>query len=762
MNDKDVSKQIQQMVPFASPKIEEKVNVISVATEEECNIEKIHLVEAEKKKIRPEGEQQEKQTQLSLKEHIMALQYREDDFHLVGAAGASSLPLIYSLDLARNRLADVAKVAIKGGEGLFTGLFDLYRNIIQFDGIVGLSHRFNIFFVGIMSRGPYLGILTYEGSTNLEQVYFDNQIAQLMVEQSRSQDYKIKNGTTTGVVVLVGFLHEQAKKLLKCKIYPIRITGGYVLVSGITIGNPCKQDTPKIAFRAASTVADLEKKDVNVGLMKVEVRPKDTELVTGIIIDKDMRHPQMPKKIEKAEIAMPTSLFESPKLMTRHKAEIDRVGKFQTSRQQEQKYFNGMVQKCKNVGTTFVIYQWGCGDEANVLLIHEHLPVAHWIDNVELKLTTITIGGRIVPRSHELAPDKHGEAGLVSDESIGATKEQMMYVEHYAISRVVSIFIRGGNKLMIKETKCNIHDALCIARDLVHNNSMLYGGSSARITNSVAAEDVDRYPRVEQYVIGKFTDALDSIPMTLTRSDDSDSTDVVGMMQIRRKEHDTMTSNGLINVVVFGGRRKVILVAYPGSLCICHVDAKMHELGAKVMASDVSVVGVVDLANQIVEVIDHFELKEVLRLSVNSTPPWTEKLFNKNCVLKSVSFPFEYIRGNDYIYAMTSQIEDAFLYMDKGRQMMAPTIKHVSLEVAGLGCEDALIFLFNYAWLNIFETFLHFIIAVMEAIEGMWVALRPVMVLNCRLQGLFYPARKHWFPNVTLEDKGDFVGEVFR
>ncbi|KAI4320575.1 hypothetical protein MLD38_034041 [Melastoma candidum] len=313
--------------------------------------------------------------------------------------------------------------------------------------------------------------------------------------------------------------------------------------------------------------------------------------------------------------------------------------------------------------------------------------------------------------------------------------------------------------MMIKETKCNIHDALCIARNLVHYNSMVYGGSSARITNSVVVEDVDRYPRVEQYVIGKFTDALDSIPMTLTRSGDSVSIDVVGVMQIRRKEHDMMTSNGSINVVVFRGGRKAILVTYPGNLCICHIDATMHELGAKVMASDVSVVGVVDLADQIVEVIDHFELKEVLCLSINSTPPWTERLFNKNCVPKSVSFPFEYIKGNDYLYAMTSQIEDAFLNMDRGRQMTASTIKHVLLEVAGLGCEDALIFLFNYAWLNIFESFLHFIIAVIEAIEGMWVALRPVMVLNCCLQGLFYLARKHRFPNVTLEDKGDFMGE---
>lgn len=115
--------------------------------------------------------------------------------------------------------------------------------------------------------------------------------------------------------------------------------------------NRCKRDLAEIAVKAVLAVADLERKDVNLDLIKVEGRVggklEDTELIYGIIIDKDMSHPQMPKTIEDAKIAILTCPFEPPKPKTKHKVDIDTVEKFQTLRQQEQKYFDEMVQKCK-------------------------------------------------------------------------------------------------------------------------------------------------------------------------------------------------------------------------------------------------------------------------------------------------------------------------------------------------------------------------------------------------------------------------------
>jgi len=115
--------------------------------------------------------------------------------------------------------------------------------------------------------------------------------------------------------------------------------------------NRCKRSLAEISVKAVLAVADLERKDVNLDLIKVEGKVggklEDTELIYGILVDKEMSHPQMPKQIEDAKIAILTCPFEPPKPKTKHKVDIDTVEKFQTLRKQEQQYFDNMVQKCK-------------------------------------------------------------------------------------------------------------------------------------------------------------------------------------------------------------------------------------------------------------------------------------------------------------------------------------------------------------------------------------------------------------------------------
>ncbi|KAK6160313.1 hypothetical protein DH2020_003694 [Rehmannia glutinosa] len=378
--------------------------------------------------------------------------------------------------------------------------------------------------------------ITNDGATILEQMDVDNQIAKLMVELSRSEDYEIGDGTT-GVVVMAGALLEQAEKLLERGIHPIRIAEGYEMASKIAFEhlehiahkfefsatdvepliqtcmttlsskilpafgsgnsvNRCKRSMAEIAVKAVLAVADLERKDVNLELIKVEGKVggklEDTELIYGIVVDKDMSHPQMPKQIEDAKIAILTCPFEPPKPKTKHKVDIDSVEKFQTLREQERKYFDDMVQKCKDVGATLVICQWGFDDEANHLLMHRNLPAVRWVGGVELELIAIATGGRIVPRFQELTPEKLGRAILK---------------------------LLDRNKMMIEETKRSLHDALCVARNLIRNKSIVYGGGSAEISCSIAVEAAaDKYPGVEQYAIRAFADALDAIPMALAEN----------------------------------------------------------------------------------------------------------------------------------------------------------------------------------------------------------------------------------------------------
>ncbi|CAD6339207.1 unnamed protein product [Miscanthus lutarioriparius] len=311
--------------------------------------------------------------------------------------------------------------------------------------------------------------ITNDGATILEQMDVDNQIAKLMVELSRSQDYEIGDGTT-GVVVMAGALLEQAEKLLERDIHQIRVAEGYEMASRVAfdhlerisqkfefsadnieplvqtcmttlsskIVHRCKRALAKIAVKAVLAVADLDRKDVNLDLIKVEGKVggklEDTELIYGIVVDKDMSHPQMPKRIEDAKIAILTCPFEPPKPKTKHK----------TLCGQEQKYFDEMVQKCKDVGATLVICQWGFDDKANHLLMHRNLPAVRWVGGVEMELIAIATGGWIVPRFQELSPEKLGKAGLVREKSFGTTKDRMLYIEQCANSRAVTIFIRGA------------------------------------------------------------------------------------------------------------------------------------------------------------------------------------------------------------------------------------------------------------------------------------------------------------------------------
>ena len=196
--------------------------------------------------------------------------------------------------------------------------------------------------------------ITNDGATILEQMEVEHQIGKLLVELSRSQDYEIGDGTT-GVVVLAGSLLEQAEVLLDRGIHPLRIAEGYEMASKIAVAelqkiseafefskdnieplvrtcmttlsskivNRCKREMAEICVKAVMAVADMDRRDVNLDLIKVEGKVggklEDTVLVNGIVLDKDISHPQMAKEIIDAKIAILTCPFEprNPKPNTR-------------------------------------------------------------------------------------------------------------------------------------------------------------------------------------------------------------------------------------------------------------------------------------------------------------------------------------------------------------------------------------------------------------------------------------------------------------
>merc|ERR1712112_143999 len=292
---------------------------------------------------------------------------------------------------------------------------------------------------------------------------------------------------------------------------------------GSKIVNRCHDQMAMIAVEAVLAVADMERKDVNFELIKVEGKVggklEDTMLVKGVIIDKDFSHPQMPKQLKDVRMAILTCPFEPPKPKTKHKLDVTSVEDYKKLREYEKEKFEEVVKQVKDTGANLVICQWGFDDEANHLLLQSQLPAVRWVGGPEIELIAIATGGRIVPRFQELSSEKLGTAGLVRELSFGTTKDKMLVIEECANSKAVTIFLRGGTKMIIEEAKRSMHDALCVVRNLVRDNRVVYGGGAAEISCAVAvSKEADNIKTIEQYAFRAFADALEQIPLALAEN----------------------------------------------------------------------------------------------------------------------------------------------------------------------------------------------------------------------------------------------------
>ncbi|CAI7565117.1 unnamed protein product [Penicillium crustosum] len=418
--------------------------------------------------------------------------------------------------------------------------------------------------------------VTNDGATILGQMEITNNVAKLLVELSKSQDEEIGDGTT-GVVVLAAAMLEQASDLIDKGIHPIRIADGYDQACEIAIAELDKisdeitfsqDDTTnllkvaktslgskivskshdqfaKIAVDAVLSVADFERKDVDFELIKVDGKVggslEDSLLVRGVIVDKDFSHPQMPDEVRDAKLAILTCPFEPPKPKTKHKLDITSVEEFKKLQDYEKEKFTEMIQQLKESGANLVICQWGFDDEANHLLLQNNLPAVRWVGGPEIELIAIATNGRIVPRFEDLSSDKLGTAGVVREMSFGTTREKMLVIEECANTRAVTIFVRGSNKMIIDEAKRSLHDALCVVRNLVRDNRVVYGGGAAEIACSIAVEDAAvKSPGIEQYAMRAFADALDAVPLALSENSGLSPIETLASIKSRQvKEKNT-------------------------------------------------------------------------------------------------------------------------------------------------------------------------------------------------------------------------------
>ncbi|EPQ05278.1 T-complex protein 1 subunit epsilon [Myotis brandtii] len=328
-----------------------------------------------------------------------------------------------------------------------------------------------------------------------------------MVEPAKSQDDETGDGTT-GVVVLAGALLEEGEQLLDRGIHPIRIADGYeqaariaidyldeisdsVLVDvkctepliqtakttlGSKVANSCHRQMAEMALNAILTVADMQRRDVDFELIKVEGK-------------------------------------------TKHKLDVTSVEDYKALQKYEKEKFEEMIKQIKETGANLAICQWGFDDETNHLLLQNDLPAE----------------GRSSPRFSELTAEKLGFAGIVKEISFGTTKDKMLVIEQCKNSRAVTIFIRGGNKMIIEEAKPSLHYALCVIRNLIRDNRVVYGGGAAEIACALAvSQAADKCPTLEQYAMRAFADALEVISMAL--AENSGMNPIQTMSEVRARQ----------------------------------------------------------------------------------------------------------------------------------------------------------------------------------------------------------------------------------
>ena len=294
-----------------------------------------------------------------------------------------------------------------------------------------------------------------------------------------------------------------------------------------------------IAVEAVLSVADLERKDVNFDLIKVISKSggtiADTTFVKGIVIDKDFSHPQMIKEIKDAKVCILTCPFEPPKPKTKHGLEIKSAEDYKKLYEIEQNYFKDMVKKVKDSGCNVALCQWGFDDEANHLLMQNKLPAVRWIGGVEIELIAIATGAKIVPRFEELTPDKLGKAGMIKEISFGTTQDKVILIEDCALSKAVTILVRGGSKTICDEANRCIHDAICVVRNMIKNNNIVPGGGATELACSIEVHiEADKIKGVEQYAVRAFADALEEIPMAL--AENSGYSPITYVSELKKKQ----------------------------------------------------------------------------------------------------------------------------------------------------------------------------------------------------------------------------------
>ncbi len=402
--------------------------------------------------------------------------------------------------------------------------------------------------------------ITNDGATILKELDIEHPAAKMVVEVSKSQDQECGDGTTTAVVI-AGELLKKAEELLEQNVHPTIITNGYRMAAEKaleildSIGFDVKGDDEilkeiaktamtgknigashdnlaEIAVKAVKAVAENADGKIRVDIDNIKVEKKyggsvdDTELIEGVIIDKERVHPRMPETVKDAKIALLDAALEIKKTEIDAKINITDPNQLQKFLDQEEEMLRDMVDKIKATGANVVFCQKGIDDMAQHFLAKEGIYAVRRVKKSDMEKLAKATGANIVANIHDLTKNDLGRAKTVNQKKVG--DEDMTFVTGCKKAKAVSILVRGGTEHVVDEVERSLHDALRVVGVALEDGKAVPGGGAPEI--EVALQLRDYAPSVggrEQLAIEAFAQAMEVIPRTLAENAGLDAIDML-------------------------------------------------------------------------------------------------------------------------------------------------------------------------------------------------------------------------------------------
>jgi len=412
--------------------------------------------------------------------------------------------------------------------------------------------------------------ITSDGRTILSEMDIQHPAAKMMVEVAKAQDDEVGDGTTSAVIT-AGELLNKAEELIDKGVHPTVIIDGYrkagekaleilekiaipvrslerqwlkkvavtSMASKLVVEH--KEQLADIASQAVLHVAETGEKEFKVDIDDVMVEKKpgesltETKLINGIVVDKEVVHPGMPKRVEKAKIALLDTPLEIEKTEFDAKINIESPEQMEAFLQQEENMLKDMVEKVAKTGANVIIAQKGLDDLAQHFLARKQILALRRVKKSDMEKLAKATGGKIITNLDDVSEKDLGHAELVEERKIGDDK--MTFIEGCKNPKSVAILIRGGTERIVAEAERSIHDALCVARDVVREPKIVAGGGAPELEVARALREyAQTLPGREQLAVVSYSEALESIPLTLAENAGLDPIDILSELRARHEK----------------------------------------------------------------------------------------------------------------------------------------------------------------------------------------------------------------------------------